>query len=84
MQVLVPYLKVKVERLYSILTVENDSSRITWSRGQSVKRLLKFIMFKAVPYLQSLWIVSEIISGKIEHILHRLCRRHFSYFDYVI
>lgn len=58
-QVLVPYVKVKVERLYSILTDENDSSQIMWSRGQSKKQLLKFIIFKLIPYLQSLWTVSK-------------------------
>ena len=59
MQVGVPYLKVKVERLHSILTDENDSTPITLQRGQSTKQLLKFIVFKMVPYLQSMWTVSE-------------------------
>jgi peroxin-12 len=59
--VMVPYLKVKVERLYSSLTDENDSTPITWHRGQSTKQLLKFVIFYTVPYLQSVWTLSFFI-----------------------
>lgn len=56
--VAVPYLKIKIERLHSILSDENDSTPISWFRGQSRQNILKFIIFKSLPYIQSLWTLS--------------------------
>ena len=59
LQVIVPYLKVKVERLHSVLTDENETLGMwAWQDCRTLTQLLKLLLFKSTPYLQSLWTVS--------------------------
>jgi len=51
----VPYLVVKMDRLYLHLQEENDAMRITWNSGKGPKSLGKLLYFVIYPYIQSLW-----------------------------
>ena len=72
MQAFVPYLKVKLERLYSRLTSENDAVQIRWCRGQGAKLLMKYLIFKLIPYFQFLWTVSRPTNSLNRNIGHLL------------
>ncbi|CAI8008162.1 Peroxisome assembly protein 12 [Geodia barretti] len=60
--VLVPYLKVKVERLHSVLTDENETLGMwAWQDCRTPTQLLKLLLFKSIPYLQSLWTLCHLV-----------------------
>ncbi len=59
LQAVVPYLMVKLDRVYYQLLEENDSSIIHWRCGDRLKLLLKFLYFKTYPYIYTLWEVNS-------------------------
>jgi peroxin-12 len=60
--VIVPYLKVKVERLHSVLTDENETLGMwAWQDCRTLTQLLKLLLFKSTPYLQSLWTLCHLV-----------------------
>ena len=50
LQCAVPYLKVKLDRLFSVLQEEDDQLSIGWWSGS-----LKYSYFSLYPYLSALW-----------------------------
>ena len=65
---LIPYIIVKFERLFTWLQEEDDSAPLSWRRGEGGKKLAKFVIFKLHPYITSLWEVGLLLNLTVTHV----------------
>ena len=54
-QLVIPYARVKLDRLHARLVDEDYAAAISWQWGDGVIRLLKVVFFKMYPNLLAFW-----------------------------
>lgn len=73
LQVVVPYIKVKLDRVYSKLQEIDDATPLTWWRGCGLRQVAAVMFFRVYPYLKAGFEVCAITQFFLQRERERVC-----------